>query len=123
MRKKYRLHDVVHVTIHNLRALLFWATIGVSKSEGGQYADIEESESNPGILKSNADHIGYKLPKKPRFRVANTRFKGDKDSLGCICSNCGWQLGVHAGFGDFSCPEPSPRCAAAWTKRGFGKAK
>jgi len=82
MRKKYRLQDVMQVTIHDLRALLFWATIGVSKSEGGQYADIEESEGDPGILKSIADPIGYKLSRKPRFRAANTqfKFKGDKDT-------------------------------------------
>lgn len=63
----YQKGDNVPVARHDLRALLFWASVGMSKSKGGAYADIEESRGDPGILLSYAQHIKFNLPYKPKF--------------------------------------------------------
>ena len=61
--------DTVPVTRHDLRALLHWATVGVSQSNGGSYEnDVEEREGDQGIIRSYADHIKFILPAVPKFK-------------------------------------------------------
>ena len=55
------------ILYRDLRALLFWASIGVAKSKSGQYPEIEERAGDPGVLVSYSEHIGYKLPYPARF--------------------------------------------------------
>jgi hypothetical protein len=50
---------ITEVTTHDLRALLFWSSIGMRHSVGGSYLDIDN------ILESYAEHIGFKFDKKP----------------------------------------------------------
>lgn len=60
--KQTKWQTVPDIYVHNLRMLLFWATVGVNKSRGGEFQDeIEE------IIRSHAEAIGYKLPNGPRF--------------------------------------------------------
>lgn len=57
------------IVVHDLRALLHWAAIGVSMNVGGSYAnEISQREGDPGIIKSTADHIKFHLPCKPVFK-------------------------------------------------------
>ena len=54
--------DLTEVVTTDLRALLFWATIGVTKSRGGyQQSEIEH------ILESYAENLKFKLPAEPKF--------------------------------------------------------
>ena len=58
-----RIESNIEVVASDLRALLFWATIGVSASRSGSYRDIIN------ILESYAAHIKFNLPRKPvRFK-------------------------------------------------------
>ena len=52
---------------HDLRALLFWASVGVSKSQGGGYRDAAENDGDPGIVASWAECLKFRLPVRPRF--------------------------------------------------------
>src|ERR1035437_9389033 len=60
--KPGKFNDPTGVVISDLKALLFWATIGVIKSRGG-YQDDEIVK----IIESYADHFKFQLPRKPRF--------------------------------------------------------
>ena len=55
-------YELTEVMVKDLRALLFWATVGVCKSRGGIY----ETYIIPTI-KSYAKEIGYSLGETPRF--------------------------------------------------------
>ena len=62
-------HRTVPITVHDLRALLHWATVGVRLSEGGSYADeIVQSDSDPGIIRDYAQRIKFQLPGRPVFK-------------------------------------------------------
>lgn len=63
----------VPVLICDLRALLFWASVGVYESCGGSYQDVIETEGDMGILNSYAEQIKFKLPYPPHFRMNMTR--------------------------------------------------
>jgi hypothetical protein len=57
-----KYNDPTMVVISDLRALLFWATIGIGKSRGGyQQHEIEN------IIESYADFLKFQLPRKPKF--------------------------------------------------------
>jgi len=59
---------MVEVNIEDLRALLFWATIGIATSKGGyQGNEIEH------ILESYAEAISFGLPNKPEFGSGEDR--------------------------------------------------
>lgn len=58
----------LHLTYYELRALLFWATVGVRKSEGGSYYEAAENEGDEGVINSIANGIKFKLPAAPRFK-------------------------------------------------------
>ena len=66
MKKKQlvKTTPTVEVVLEDLRALLFWAGVGVSESKGGTYQkDIEE------IIRSYAEYIGFKsFSEKPIFK-------------------------------------------------------
>ena len=55
--------DLIDVVTSDLRAILFWATIGVTESRGGS-----REEEICDIIESYAEFIGFRLPKKPRFK-------------------------------------------------------
>ena len=55
--------DFVEMVSDDVKALLFWATIGMSKSIGGQY----EKEIRD-IIESYAEHLHFKLPHTPKFK-------------------------------------------------------
>lgn len=55
------------ITYRDLRILLFWASVGVATHKYGQYPQIEQTEGDPGVLKSYADHIRFQLPYPPKF--------------------------------------------------------
>lgn len=55
------------VTTHDLRALLFWAAVGVRQSTGGSYLDIDH------ILESYAEAIGFKFDKPPTWGADRKR--------------------------------------------------
>jgi len=58
----------VEVSLHDLRALLFWSAVGIAKSNGGSYGEAADSEiGNPGIVRRLAKDIKFKLPFAPRF--------------------------------------------------------
>ena len=59
----------VEVAWEDLRALLFWAGVGVSDSKGGSYQkDIEE------IIRSYAEYIGFNsFFEKPVFKKKEKR--------------------------------------------------
>ncbi len=62
-------HKTMPITLHDLRALLHWATVGVAGHRGGSYAnEIEAREGDPGIIQSYANDIGFKLPFRPVFK-------------------------------------------------------
>jgi len=54
---------LTEVSTSGLRALLFWATIGVTKSRGG-YRDNQIT----AIIDHYAREIHFQLPAKPDFR-------------------------------------------------------
>lgn len=56
-----RDNGLVEVVKEDLRALLFWANVGVRKSKAGSYRDIEE------IIKSYSQYIKYQI-RLERFR-------------------------------------------------------
>jgi len=66
--KKRNDEKNVEVVRQDLRALLFWATVGVSRSRAGSYSNIIEH-----VLESYADFLHYKLPYPPRFKSAARR--------------------------------------------------
>lgn len=61
MRKR-RKDGLTEVVDHDLRALLFWAHIGMRKSRGGQYEDALDH-----ILETYAETVGFKFDSKPEF--------------------------------------------------------
>ena len=54
--------EVRGLSPYELRALVFWAAIGVSKSDGGSYHDIL------AILPRWAEEAQLELPVKPEFK-------------------------------------------------------
>lgn len=60
--KRYKNDENVKVVKKNLRALLFWACVGVTKSNGGSY---EKDIVN--IIKSYAEYIRFTVPYQLRF--------------------------------------------------------
>ena len=60
--KEVRVY-IERVYLTDLRALLFWATIGVSKAKGGTY------QTRIGnIIEHYATELNFKLPCKPEFK-------------------------------------------------------
>lgn len=57
----------VKLSAHEARGLLYWATIGISRSVGGSYADCTERKGDMGIVNSIARQIGFSLPRRPTF--------------------------------------------------------
>ena len=55
--------EITEIIVSDLRALLFWATIGISKTKGGAYQDTIED-----IIESYAKHFEYQLPRPPKFK-------------------------------------------------------
>jgi len=53
--------NITEIVTSDLRALLFWASIGIAKSQGGSYQEI------CNILAQYSEDIGFKLPYKPEF--------------------------------------------------------
>ena len=51
------------IVVDDLRALLFWASVGVHVSRGGQRA-----EEIPQVLENYAALINFQLPYKPEFQ-------------------------------------------------------
>ena len=62
-QKRDRWSEVV-VLRHDLKALLFWASIGIERSVSGSYRD---AEGEGGIVDSYARGINYSIP-APYFR-------------------------------------------------------
>ena len=58
---------VVVVAKDDLRALLFWANVGVRQSKGGAY-----EEEIVEIIPSYAEHLGLALP-RTKFKSASDR--------------------------------------------------
>ena len=52
----------VEIGKYELRALLFWAVVGLTKSAGGAYVDAAD------IVRRLAKRIDFVLPVKPAFR-------------------------------------------------------
>ena len=63
-----KVKDITEIVTSDLRALLWWATVGMRSAVGGSY----ENEVDD-ILESYAKAIGFKLPGKPKFRNAPRR--------------------------------------------------
>lgn len=61
------MNDLTEVVTSDLRALLFWATVGVAKAKGGSFRDIEN------IIESYAEHLKFKTPFKPKFGSARRK--------------------------------------------------
>jgi len=62
-KEKNQIKDPTEIVIYDLKALLFWATVGVSLNYGGSYErDVKT------IIKSYADSLKFKLPCKVEFR-------------------------------------------------------
>ncbi len=55
----------VAVLKHDLRAILFWAAVGLSNSNSGSYRD---AEGEHGIVDSYAKSIKFALPVRPCFK-------------------------------------------------------
>lgn len=55
------------ISYFDLRALLFWASVGISKSQSGSYKEAAIRPGDVGIVKSYAEHINFPLPCKPQF--------------------------------------------------------
>ena len=66
---------LTEVVTSDLRALLFWATIGITKSRGG----FQESEIGH-IIESYAESVKFNLPAKPKFMKKVTK-KARKEKL------------------------------------------
>ena len=65
-----RNKEIVEVVNSDLRALLFWAAIGMRNSRGGMYeADLQD------IIENYAEHIGFKFDKdnRPKWGASLTR--------------------------------------------------
>ena len=56
------------ISYHDMRALLFWASVGISKSQGGSYPDAADHEGCIGLVRSCAEHIKFPLSFTPLFR-------------------------------------------------------
>lgn len=67
MGNRYSSDEDVQIYKHDLRALLFWAAVGLSKSQGGRYQDAAETDGDPGIVNSWAEYLKFRLPARPRF--------------------------------------------------------
>lgn len=52
MSNRYADDQDIRIYKHDLRALLFWAAVGLSKSQGGSYQDAAETDGDPGIINS-----------------------------------------------------------------------
>ncbi len=59
----------VPVNIHDLRVLLFWASVGVKNSMAGSYRDALERDDDPGVIRSYAEHIKFFIRGKIRFKA------------------------------------------------------
>jgi hypothetical protein len=55
----------VVVLKHDLRALLFWASVGISVSKSGGYRD---AEGEGGIVATYARDIKFSLSRRPIFK-------------------------------------------------------
>lgn len=51
-----RREEITEVVTGDLRALLFWANVGVAKSTSGSYREIDN------IIESYAKHLNFPLP-------------------------------------------------------------
>lgn len=60
-RCKSKLTEIVS---DDLKALLFWATIGVTRSIDGEY-----SNEIRDIIESYSEHLHFKLPHRPKFKI------------------------------------------------------
>lgn len=56
--------EITEVVTSDLRALLFWASVGIAKSKSGSYRDI------CNILSQYSEDIKFTLPYKPEFDSA-----------------------------------------------------
>jgi hypothetical protein len=56
------------IEIAELRALLFWAAVGVSQSRGGSYQSVASNDDYGGTIERLAEEIRFRLPYKPRFK-------------------------------------------------------
>jgi len=61
----------ISVQIHDLRALLHWAAIGVSMNTCGSYADAAEEPHDSGIINEYANRIHFSVSVRPVFKVDN----------------------------------------------------
>lgn len=68
-KRRNKLYEDVPggINYRDLRGLLFWAAIGVAKSENGSYPEVCESPDDEGVIRSYAEHIKFPLPVAPRF--------------------------------------------------------
>ena len=51
--------------------------------------------------------------------LSDKRFAGNKSRPENICTNCAWQLDLHAAA-DYRCPMPDEILAHHWRERGWG---
>jgi len=65
-RTKAGRKALTEVVTSDLRALLFWASVGVAKSYSGSYQDILH------IIESYAEYLGFKCPYPPQFASYTT---------------------------------------------------
>jgi hypothetical protein len=56
------------LSYHDLRALLFWASVGIANSITGSYREAAMQPGDLGIVQSYAEHIKFTLPRKPKFK-------------------------------------------------------
>ena len=67
-----KVNGPIEIDARDLRALLFWASVGVSKSVTGSHREasdyIEDHCIRPGVISRFARKIGYKLSYRPIFR-------------------------------------------------------
>jgi len=71
-----KIADPMEIVVSDLKALLFWATVGVRKSRSGSYGnEIIE------IINSYAEYVRVELPGKPRWSVELSPSEKKKASL------------------------------------------
>ena len=59
----------ITISKHDLRVLLFWASIGVSKTVGGSYQEAADgADGSNGTIRMLATEIEYQLPVVPMFK-------------------------------------------------------
>ena len=56
------------LSYYELRALVFWAAVGIANSVGGSYSCAAESDGDQGIVNSIARQMKFQLPCKPIFK-------------------------------------------------------